>query len=255
MTSLHSDTIELLHPNLYSEYLLHGQREMEQILNGLLDKHALVTVYVRDNNFMSAILAVDADEGHVVLDACAEDRLNQMVIGSAKSVASTLLDRVKIQFPIRNAMPWRVNGRLGLRANFPDMMLRLQRRAFFRLVAPTSHNLTCVLPIIDRTGKIYQHSARVLDISGGGIGMLVPPKEIEFSQGMYIENCTLELPDSGVISFTLHVRSVFQVNNRTGGTMDRAGCEFVGLSNQATNLIQRYILRVERERKAKEMGL
>lgn len=255
MTSSDSNTIELLQPHLHSQYLLHGQREMDQILNGLLDKHALITIHVRDNNFMSAVVAVNLDEDYVVLDACAEDRFNQMVIGSTKAVASTLLDKVKIQFPLRNVMPWRVSGRLGLRADFPDMMLRLQRRSFFRLLAPMAHNLTCVLPIIDRTGKIHHHSARVLDISGGGLGMLVPPKEIEFSQGMEIRNCTLELPDAGLITFTLHVRSVFHVNNRTGGTMERAGCEFVGLSNQATNLIQRYIMRVERERKAKEMGL
>ena len=55
------------------------------------------------------------------------------------------------------------------------------------------------------------------------------------------------MPEVGTISATLQVRNVFRVTER-GGTELRAGCQFIGLPGSADALIQRYILRMEKER-------
>ena len=54
---------------------------------------------------------------------------------------------------------------------------------------------------------------------------------------------------------TIVVRSVFESVTRTGVKSKRAGCEFVKLPGSMLTLIQRYIIKVERERKARESGL
>ena len=62
------------------------------------------------------------------------------------------------------------------------------------------------------------------------------------------------LPDLGIVTARLQVRNVFEITNRNGIRMLRAGCQFMGLSGNASSMIQRYILKIERERSARERG-
>jgi c-di-GMP-binding flagellar brake protein YcgR len=48
---------------------------------------------------------------------------------------------------------------------------------------------------------------------------------------------------------------VFEITLRSGARIKRAGCEFVKLPGQMSTLVQRYIIKVERERKARESGM
>ena len=50
----------------------------------------------------------------------------------------------------------------------------------------------------------------------------------------------------------LRVRNLFRITNRDGSITLRAGCEFTHLSSAMASTIQRYILKVERERNARE---
>jgi len=48
---------------------------------------------------------------------------------------------------------------------------------------------------------------------------------------------------------------VFETVSRTGNKAQRAGCEFVKLPGPMLTLIQRYIIKVERERQARGSGI
>lgn len=48
------------------------------------------------------------------------------------------------------------------------------------------------------------------------------------------------------------MRNLFRVTNRDGSVTLRAGCEFTQLSGNMAATIQRYILKIERERNARE---
>ena len=54
---------------------------------------------------------------------------------------------------------------------------------------------------------------------------------------------------------TLCVRNLFEVTTRSGSHFARIGCEFVGLPAPRLTMVQRYITRVERERKARMTGM
>lgn len=58
-----------------------------------------------------------------------------------------------------------------------------------------------------------------------------------------------------MVSATLRVRSVFDVATKSGNRYLRAGLEFVNLPGTRLTLIQRYITRIERERKARLSGM
>ncbi|MBL7650354.1 MAG: PilZ domain-containing protein, partial [Candidatus Hydrogenedentes bacterium] len=91
-------------------------------------------------------------------------------------------------------------------------------------------------------------NATVLDISGGGLAVMVPPDGTPFEPDREFRNCRINLPEVGTIETQMRVRSVFRISGKNGKPMLRAGCQFVQLPDSQVSMIQRFILRVERER-------
>jgi hypothetical protein len=65
----------------------------------------------------------------------------------------------------------------------------------------------------------------------------------------------MTLPDEGLLVANLCVRNKFDVTTRSGSRYIRVGCEFVSLPGARMSMVQRYITRVERERKARISGM
>ena len=86
------------------------------------------------------------------------------------------------------------------------------------------------------------------------MGVISIPLDIPLETGLQL-NCRIELPEVGTVTGTAIVRSVFETVTRSGSKSQRAGCEFVKLPGPMLTLIQRYIIKVERERKARESGM
>lgn len=111
---------------------------------------------------------------------------------------------------------------------------------------------TLALPRVD--GSRREAELRILDISGGGVAIAVPPVGVHFEPGTEFPDSLLRLPDTAPISARLVVRNLFRITRRGGAEVLRAGCEFADLPRGAEDAIQRYILRAERTRNARERG-
>ncbi len=248
---------ELMQADDYSKYLLHSQKEILFILRAMRDKGSLITVYFNQGNdfLLTSLLSVSADGSGMQFDPGSNAEMNRRALESEKLVFIASHEKVKIQFTVRRLTRTEFEGREAFRAAIPDELLRLQRREFYRLTAPIAHPLRCSIPVklADGTESIIEST--VIDISGGGLGVLVPPEGVEFEADHLFENCRLELPEVGTVLATLRVRNVFEFTLRSGTKNKRSGCEFVDLPGHMLNLIQRYIIRVERERKARETGM
>ena len=111
--------------------------------------------------------------------------------------------------------------------------------------------------VVRRTdGSALSVDIPLFDISGGGVGLMVALDIAGYlPKGTLLPECRIRLPDEGLIVTTLVVRNTFDVTTRSGGQFVRAGSEFVDLPAQRLNMVQRYITRVERERKARISGL
>jgi c-di-GMP-binding flagellar brake protein YcgR len=122
-----------------------------------------------------------------VLDAASDETVNRRVEAAEQLICVTQLDKIKIQFAARGIQriprrPRRLPGAV------PEVLLRLQRREYFRLTAPSPHSLTCLIPMtIGGEKRRSLVEASVLDISGGGLAITVPP------EGMVVEP-DMELP-------------------------------------------------------------
>lgn len=243
---------ELLQSDDFARYLLRDATEIESVLRNLIRKRANVTAYLDGSRDFMMTTILDVRGNDVILDAPPSDIQLKRAAMAEELICITQLDSVKIQFPLDGVDITTFEGAPALEANVPDRLLRLQRREYFRLTAPVSHSLTCQIPVPGESGRVNTFEARVLDISGGGVAIVVPPEGIEFRPDTEFTECQIQLPDAGTVTARLRICNVFRVTNRNGISMLRAGCEFMDLTDKVASVIHKYILNVERERSARE---
>lgn len=250
-----SSAPELLEPGDYSQFLLSARSEILFVLRALLPEASRITVYFNEGRDFLLTTLVAIEDDAIILDYGSDSAMNRKALEADKLFCATQLDKVKIQFILRGVSAVSYEGRPAFRAAFPDTLLRLQRREFFRLTVPIARPLRCILPYLKEDGSRAQIEVKVVDISGGGLAVMSPPEDIGFHADAEFPNCRLELPEVGIIVATIKVCSVFEITLRNGSVIKRAGCQFKSLPGPMLTLVQRYIIKVERERKARETGM
>lgn len=246
----------LLEPADYTEFQLRSRNEVLFTLRSLVTNNDHITIYFNEGQdfVLSAVLAVNEDG--LILDYGGNTDANARALAAEKLFCVTTHDKIRIQFVLRGLHKVDYQGHPAFRAALPESVLRLQRREYYRLTTPVAHPIKCQIPVMKEAGLSSTiMEANVVDISGGGLAMMVPPAGLIFSTGDKFENCRIELPEVGVVITTLEVRNVFDVTLRNGSQVARAGCQFANLAGPMLTLIQRYIIKVERERKARESGM
>lgn len=235
----------------YAQYLLHSKQEIVQVLRGVMKATELVTAYFDHGAqfFITSIAAVQPDTGALLLDYGVDAEVNRRALEASRMVFVTSQDRVKVQFATGPLQQVQFGGRPAFRAHLPNVLLKLQRREYYRLVAPVRSPLVCVVPTPE--GRV---EATVTDISVGGVGLSGLPEGSAFDVGRHYSGCRIALPNEGTILAAIEVRSLQEVMMRSGAVVKRAGCRFVEIAASQQAIIQRYIIRVDRERLALVKG-
>ena len=249
---------ELEQADDYSQYLLHSKAEILAVLRALLQKGALITVYFDHGKsfFLTSLISLSPENGEFVIDVGSDAEMNAKALKADKLIFTTNVDKVKIQFSLDSLKTTQSQERAAFAGTVPDRLLRLQRREFFRLSTPIANPVR----LCTRVGHAEYGSLAVdiplLDISGGGVGLMVTPEQAKLiSKGDILEECKIMLPGEGLLVATLCVRNLFDVSTRSGSRYVRVGCEFLDLPATRGSVVQRYITRIERERKARLSGL
>ena len=261
MTSAHEDSsvpvFEIDQTETYGQYLLGNRLEILLILRALAKQRTIITLYLDDGNhfFLSAIVSVDEEKGMIFLDASSQPEINQLATKASQATLSAVLDRVKIQIRLPALNTTFLDGKLAFSALLPSNMLRLQRREFFRVETPQAHPLRCKL-VARHQGAIIAFDLPLYDISGGGLSLIGKVEHAEkFSLGELFKDCRLEIPGESILSVNLRIQEILKTELPNGDHQLRLGCEFVSLPGTRLALIERYITRLERERKARQTGL
>jgi flagellar brake protein len=239
----------------YSRFLLNHPNAISQVLRGLIDHVSQVTMFFNAGRDMVITSLVSFDDKRLVLDYGPSMELNRKALEADRLFCVTQLDKVKIQFLLGGLTRIETDRGPAFQAALPESVLRLQRREFYRLTTPIARPLICAIPVNEVDGSKRFVESHIADISGGGVGVISLPKDMLIEESMEFPNCRLDLPEIGRITATLKIRSVMEIETRTGGHLRRAGCEFINLPGPMLTMIQRYILKIERERKARESGL
>lgn len=241
---------ELMQASDYGRYFLQGRTEVLFHLRAMRQKGALISLYPGEGprSFLTSLLSIEEDPDALIFDISRHDHDNDAAVASRRPVFITRVDKVRMQFTVPGLETVMHEGGPALKCAYPERLLRLQRRDYFRLTAPVNPRINCVLPLCDETGREQAIEIKLLDISAGGIAVLVPPLGISFVPDAVFHNVRMALPEVGEITTSLKVRNVFSITQRDGIAHLRAGCEFVDLAPKSAGLLQRFIMKLERER-------
>ncbi|MDR3298452.1 MAG: flagellar brake protein [Candidatus Accumulibacter sp.] len=245
-----------LNNNEYSQYLLYSKAEILAVLRSIIQNKIRITAHLDKSQFffLTAIVAVQPNSNELILEVGGDEKTNAMALDADRVFFTALVDKVKIQFDLKRLR--RANDYHGgpvFIGAIPDKLLRLQRREFFRLSTPVGNPIRLCTSLVPYGGNI---DIPLLDISGNGVGLKVSVEQADaLEKGQTLENCRIVLPNEGLLEVTLRVRNLFAVTNRSGSRYVHVGCEFVNLSASRLSAVQRYILGVERDRKARLNGL
>lgn len=249
---------EIDHKEEFPQYLLSNRREILYYLNMLATRRSLLTAYINEGQrfLLTSIVAVDDATSSIFFDPPNVDEQLSDAIGARQITLVTNLDRVQIQMRLPALSESQYQGRKVIFAPIPEAMLRLQRREFFRLEPPLATPIHCKLLAHSPIGKMSTLDLVLSDISGGGISLIAPTEIADhFPRDTLFQQCRLEIPGEGVIQVNLRVRKTIELSSRNGRHSLRVGCEFMDLPSNRLAFVERYITRIERERKAKDSGL
>lgn len=245
---------EIDHPEAFGQFILSSPREVLFYLNLLARRRVVFTAYINEGQhfFLTSILAIDETSSLVIFDTSHTEEDNASARSARQITLVGNLDRIKMQMrlPALKAATW--EGQNVLSTPIPSSIMRLQRREFFRLEPPRSLPLVCKVAVQEADGRTTTHALTLSDISGGGVSLIAPTGMAEyFPRDALLPQCRLDIPGEGVIQVNLRVRKTIEISSHNGEHQLRVGCEFIGLQGTRLALIERYITRIERERKAK----
>lgn len=247
--SNHQSTIKCS-PAELSSCLVASHREVVSILATLQKAGCLVTAYFGGghNFILTSILAVMPQRDELILDYGSDSDSNLRALKAKRITFVTTHDQIKMQFYTSSLRQMRCDGRDAFSTPIPDALLRLQRREFYRIAAPLTQPLKCVIAP-QGTALRAPAEATIVDISCGGIAIITPSDLTRIEPGMSFRSCRIKLPELGPVLTDAVVKNTYEVMLRNGAKQKQAGCEFVNMPERERAKIQRYINKTERERR------
>lgn len=230
-----------------------SRAEIHRVLSSMCEHGSLITFsFNRGHDFLlTTILAVSADGTTVIFDQGGSAQMNRKVLMTGKIGCQSRLDKVKIRFILAGVVANSYEGRDALLSAVPDSLIRLQRRKYYRLPVPQVNPIAVCIPVVQQDGSITNLRADGVDISGGGIGLSIPPGNPCLGKDAQLSGVTITLPKIGNVSVDMQVRNIHNQAMPNGKIHQRAVCQFNALPEPVMAMIQRYIFHVERERIAR----
>ena len=226
---------------------LRGRREILFELRGLIRHNERVSVSFDEGrrSLLTLLIGISEERGVLYFDIGGSDETNNAYLKVERSLFACTIDGIRIQFSAKQARRTQIDGDEAFAVPLPQSLLRLQRREAFRLQLPTTKPYVCRIC----RGTAKEIALPLYDISVGGIGIQVadlPP----FEAMERLENCWIDLHESGMLNLTLEVRYIGSTESRTGKPLFHMGCRFIDLRPPDESIIQRFMARIETERRA-----
>ncbi len=247
---------ESVHDDQEDRFALSDEVQIRSLFRRMIEQRSLMDAALPGSGpaLLTTVLAIDESNERLILDASPDPAIERLALAQPSLQFATRIDRVDVRFlagPL-SRISW--DNLPAYAAPMPGTVRYLQRREFFRINTPLGHQVLCqIVAPATENHPAHDLRARVNDISAGGLSLIVPPgEEATLVAGTRFAACRLMLPDTAPVLLGLRVRRLFRIGHRSGLARSCAGCEFVNLSAAAQTAIQRYMMRLERERIARE---
>ena len=230
---------------------LRNRREIIFQLRTLIKRGERISVLFQEGklSFLTVLIDISETDGQLYFDIGGSDETNKAYLKAAQSTFTAFVEGIRIQFSAKSVREMKLRGEPVFAVPLPPSILRLQRREVFRLQLPSAKPYVCRI----RRGSPEEIALSLHDISVGGIGIFTP-QALNYEPLEKLENCWIDLHDNGMLAMTLEVRYVTPMESRTGKPLWHLGCRFVDLSAASETQIQRFMARIEAERRALSGG-
>jgi c-di-GMP-binding flagellar brake protein YcgR len=242
----------------WHNFQIESRREIVALLRTIAGKNQLSRMLINGEAdvAVTTILEVDAEADELIIDCSINREQNDRIIAARRIGFETTLDKIRIMFSSDDVSACLYDERPALYLNIPKSMIRLQRRDLYRMETPVSNPVRCVIPVPDELGGPDVACALPLaDISGGGIALLDEKMKLDNTIGRIYTNCRIDLPELGIVTCSLQIRSSHELTLLNGKANRRLGCQFREISKAMLDRVQRYITKLERERNSRINGL
>ncbi len=216
------------------------------LLEALRTEHALLSARREGEEtwYNTTLLKVDSSSGAIYLDElCPQEGHQRLQVGDILHLVG-VLQGVPTHFRTPITDTGVQNGIAFYRAALPDHLDYQQRRAFFRAYVSRGLNLTVHL----RTEDDVAVSGRLLDISLGGFGALLPENSTVHALDVLVVE-SLELPGAESIQCNTQIRYVQQ---EPAKKLIRVGALLTELHPPGERMLLRAIMTLEREQIRKQ---
>jgi c-di-GMP-binding flagellar brake protein YcgR len=247
---LKHDLSHLDREKVLARYAVHSRTEILFLLRAIQKRKLLVNLDLPASRqiVVTSVIAVNANNNTLILDVARGDALNQELLSGKGAEFITQLDGVSISFATGPVALCTYEKLPALRIALPRNLIRLQRREHFRVQLPIAHPIKCIVPSIseDDTESVSTHIA---DIGCGGVALTDPSGRLGTETGRLLPGCRMLLPETDAIVTTLEVRNSAQIRLANGAFQTRLGCKFIDLPNDMAATLQRFVMKIERERR------
>jgi c-di-GMP-binding flagellar brake protein YcgR len=239
----------------WHDFEVESRREIFSLLRGIGEKNQLIRMLIQGESdvCVTSILDVDEASNTVYLDCSIDQEQNKRILASRRLSFETTLDKVRILFAADQIEQTQFEGNPAFKIPFPDTLIRLQRREYYRIATPVTNPVRVQIALPAELGG--PTTFPLADISCGGIAILDNKMVLGDAIGKSYLDCKIDLPEIGPITTALQVRNSLDLTLLNNKTNRRLGCEFVNIPRGALASVQRYITKLERERNARIAGL
>lgn len=228
------------------DYTLTSPIAILGVLRFLIRRGEYVSVIFNQGSesMMTTLIDADPDGGWLVFDYGGSEQSNKRMLAASRHIFQSAPDGVRIQFATSDVELIEYGGRPAFTTDFPASLVRLQRREFYRLEVPRTQGPTLLFFGLDRL-RLPLH-----DLSVGGVGLTLP-KEHESLVFNVLDRhrVRLDLPEAETLDVEVEVRNIVDVPTRAGGKQRRVGFQFIEPPRNLEATVQRYMARIERERR------
>ena len=235
------------------KYAIHSQTAILSILRAMMQSNCLMTCHIspNDGSILTSIIDIDPQNGEMILDYGPDEAINKQALEADELDVVAYLEKVRIEFICDGVEKIEYEERDAFLTSIPETLLRFQRREYYRISAPAVPAVKCIVPLAGAhqpAGQPPTAEAVVLDIGVGGLAAIDSQSRIGFQAGAIYRDCLITLPELGIAKVNLQVQHVSEIAEGKG---QRARCAYVGVPENTLSLIQRYMNKVELERRRK----
>jgi c-di-GMP-binding flagellar brake protein YcgR len=223
-------------------YLVRKGVDLLALLRALAARHQSVGLYFGETEdaLHTQLLGVTPAYEELLFAPGEDDAAFERLLTAGSFGVETMLDSIRILFIATHAEATLYKGAKALRARIPDVAARMQRRESVRIAIPKDKPSFCAVRVTAE--PLHELRMHVEDISVGGLGLLSSAAEAAIAAGKTFHDCSLELPDIGVMHCTLNI--VYVKEMQAGE--QRIGCHFVDLPGLSREQLRSYVARLER---------